>query len=73
MKPKLVACMFFSMLVGGACAVAVVVSGGGLLAGLAAYSVAGSAALVPIAFWASHEPGPRAAAGRSKMKRHAVA
>ena len=72
-KPKLVACLFFSMLVGGACAVAVVTAGGGPLAGLAAYSLAGSITLVPSAFWAAYEPRPRTASGRSKMKRPVVA
>lgn len=59
MNPKLVHCLFASMLLGGACAGGVLVAGGGLLLGLLAYSATGSVALVPIAVWAFRPDGRR--------------
>jgi hypothetical protein len=61
--------MFCSIVVGGACAGAVVVAGWGPLAGLAIYSVAGSATLVPSALLAAHEPRAKNKSARAKAKR----
>lgn len=67
---KLVGSMFFSVLVGGACAGATLWSGGGFLAALGAYSAGGSASLVPAALWASAEPRQRG--GLARVKRGAA-
>ena len=56
MTPKLVHCLFASMLVGGACAGGAVAAGGGILLGLLAYSLGGSTSLVPIALLAFRAP-----------------
>ncbi|MFO1105857.1 MAG: hypothetical protein U1E34_07130 [Amaricoccus sp.] len=58
MTPKLVHCLFASMLVGSACAGGAVAAGGGLLLGLLAYSLGGSTSLVPIALLAFRATAP---------------
>lgn len=61
MNPKLVGCLGASTAIGGACALATILAGGGFLLGLAAYSFGGSIALVLIAALAFQERAPRAA------------
>ncbi|TPE52753.1 hypothetical protein [Amaricoccus solimangrovi] len=56
MNPRLVGCMFASMLVGGACAGTAICAGWGLLAALGLYSGAGSATLVPLSFLMAGRP-----------------